>query len=132
MLWGAVTLLFPAVVMSLLFITAGVPDIRRCCIHSCVAAALVPLAVLVAIGISIALDQCILYLHEAARSSIPQPPPLRHALLQLKPDSLMTLSFLDVQIVAIFLFVSYGLQILLYHLVDIVRYLKISRRRLVM
>ncbi|KEG14448.1 hypothetical protein DQ04_00461020 [Trypanosoma grayi] len=103
----------------------------RCYVHASVAVALLPLAALVTLGFGLLAQKLVEYIHDVAQSGV-LPPFLSYAALRARPIEGQSVTLLDIQLVAILLLLSYAATVVLRRLVDIVRLLKISRRRLVM
>ncbi|KAG8349164.1 hypothetical protein TRVL_00035 [Trypanosoma vivax] len=103
---------------------------NRWCAHTSVMVALFPIALLTIFGISVASGTLVGYLHSAVHSGVWLPSQLVSVLMQFRPLELEAVDVLDVQLMVVFFFVCYASKLLLHHVVDIVRYLKISRRRL--
>ncbi|ORC89133.1 uncharacterized protein TM35_000131370 [Trypanosoma theileri] len=106
---------------------------QRWRIHVTVAIAVFPLAALVAQGLAMCAQGIVEYIHGFAASAAKNgtlPSPLIAALLRVRQIDGKSLTMLDIQLVAILLFLCYASMLLLRHLVDISRLLKISRKRL--
>ncbi|KAH9593457.1 hypothetical protein LSM04_005825 [Trypanosoma melophagium] len=146
-------MLFAAVLLFLCGICVAVVlgqflCMRRWYIHASVAVALFPLAAIVGIAFTVSAQALVEYIHGMASTTIvstsnsnsgastPQSGTLlsmlRAAMLCVRPIDGRSLTMLDIQLVAILLFLCYAAVLLLRHLVDISRLLKISRRRLFM
>ncbi|ESL05779.1 hypothetical protein TRSC58_06559 [Trypanosoma rangeli SC58] len=104
---------------------------RRWHVHASVAVAILPLAALLTLGFAISAQKLVEYIHEVAQLDM-VPPLLSYMLRRVRPIAADAITLLDIQLVAILLFVSYASMLLLRHLVDISRLLKVSRRRIYM
>jgi len=103
---------------------AGVSLLPRVLIqHACVLAAAFPLAILV----TVLLNQLGTAIVSSLKGVFPTNPTVQatHAI-----SSIGIVTFMDVSLVALYLMVCYGSTVMLRRLVDTVRILKVSRRRL--
>ncbi|RNF10275.1 hypothetical protein TraAM80_01618 [Trypanosoma rangeli] len=104
---------------------------RRWHVHASVAVAILPLAALLTLGFTVSAQKLVEYIHETAQLNV-VPSLLSYMLQRVRPIAGDAITLLDIQLVAILLFISYASMVLLRHLVDISRLLKVSRRRIFM
>ncbi|KAF8285801.1 hypothetical protein C3747_248g24c [Trypanosoma cruzi] len=129
MLAAGTFIFFCGVSVSLVLIVASWS--QRWHLHASVSVALFPVAAVIALGFSVSAQKIVEYIHETAKLNV-VPPFLSQMALRIRPIAGDAITFFDIQIVAILLFVCYASVVLQRHLVDISRLLKISRRRIFM
>ncbi|RNF27582.1 uncharacterized protein Tco025E_00143 [Trypanosoma conorhini] len=102
---------------------------RRCHVHASVAVAILPLAALLTLAFTVSAQKLVEYVHETAQLGM-VPSFLASMLRRVRPVAGDSITLLDIQLVSLLLFLSYASMVVLRHLVDILRLLKVSRRRL--